>query len=58
MIAYFQRLEKKKHLLERDYLFEELKKCYLCNFFIEKKYVKICCLYFHKECLLEELQDL
>lgn len=64
MIAYAQKLEriklerkKKLKLYQRNYSFEELKQCSLCLNFIELKYVKICCLYFHKDCLIENIQD-
>jgi len=62
MIAYAQKLERlklerKKKFFQRSYSFEELKKCSLCLNWIELKYVKICCLYFHKDCLIENIQE-
>lgn len=55
MIAFAKRLERDKRLQERAYLCEEIKKCVLCNCWIEKKYIKIDRLYFHKNCLLDHI---
>jgi hypothetical protein len=57
MIAFAKKLEREKRLLQRAYLCEEIKKCVLCHDWIEIKYIKICCMYFHKKCLLEHIQD-
>jgi hypothetical protein len=43
---------------ERPYLCEEIKKCYLCNQYIEYKYVLIQRLHFHKKCLFKLLKKL
>lgn len=44
--------------VERNYLKEEIKLCYLCREYIEIKYVKIDRCYFHKNCLLKLIKKI